>query len=103
MPFEIASGLLFSLLLVAVNLQRSVPMYFVTALVSFCMVSCGESLGIVFNTLIVDGTGFALNITSSLMSIAVIMAGEHFPCSLSILVSEIGTSRCIVYRHARVL
>jgi len=74
-PFEIASGLLFSLLLVAVNLQRTVSMYFIIALVSFCMVSCGESLGIVFNTLIADSTGFALNITSSLMSTTIIMAG----------------------------
>ena len=78
-PFEIASGLLFSLLLIAVNMQRTVSMYFLTALVSFCMVSCGESLGIVFNTLIIDSTGFALNITSSLMSITITMAGEHFP------------------------
>ena len=60
------------------NLQRSVSMYFVIALVSFSMVSCGESLGIVFNTLITDSTGFALNLTSSLMSIAVLMAGEYF-------------------------
>jgi len=78
-PFEIASGLLFSLLLVAVNLQRTVSMYFVIALVSFCIVSCGESLGIVFNTLIFDSTGFALNITSSLISITIMMAGERFP------------------------
>ena len=77
-PFEIASGFLFSLLLVAVNLQRSVTMHFVIALVSFSMVSCGESLGIVFNTLITDSTGFALNITSSLISIAIMMAGEYF-------------------------
>ena len=53
-------------------------MYFLTALVSFCIVSCGESLGIVFNTLIIDSTGFALNITSSLMSIAIMTAGESY-------------------------
>jgi len=74
-PFEIASGLVFSLLLIAVNLQRSVSMYFLNALVSFCIVNCGESLGIVFNTLIVDSTGFAINVTSSVVSIAVMMAG----------------------------
>ena len=49
------------------------------ALVSFCIVNCGESLGIVFNTLIIDSTGFTLNITSSLMSIAMITAGENSP------------------------
>jgi len=74
-PFEIVSGLLFSLLIFAVNLQRTVSMYFLTALVSFCTVSCGESLGIVFNTLIIDSTGFALNITSSLISVAIMSAG----------------------------
>lgn len=76
-PFEIGSGLLFSLLLVAVDLQRTVAMYFLTALVSFCIVNCGESLGIIFNTLITDNTGFAINITSSVISIATMMAGKH--------------------------
>lgn len=78
-PFEIASGLVFSLLLIAVNLQRSMSMYFLNALVSFCIVNCGESLGIIFNTLIVDSTGFAINVTSSVVSIAVMMAGERSP------------------------
>ena len=78
-PFEIASGFLFSLLLIAADLQRTVSMFFLIALVSFSMVSCGESLGIIFNTLIIDGTGFALNITNTLISIGITMAGE---CSL---------------------
>ena len=77
-PFEIASSLLFSLLLVAVDLQRSVSMCFLIALVSFSMVNCGESLGIIFNTLINDSTGFALSITNTLISIGTIMAGERF-------------------------
>ena len=57
-------------------------MYCLITLVSLCMVSCGESLGIVFNTFITDSDGFALNLASSLITIANIMAGEHFLCFL---------------------
>ena len=91
-PFEIASGFLFSLLLVVVNLQRTVSMHFVIVLVSFCLSSCGESVGIIFNTLILDSTGFALNVTSPLLSISVMMAGEYAPCLLSSSISEMGMS-----------
>ena len=66
-------------------------MYCLITLVSFCMVSCGESLGIVFNTFIADSNGFALNLASSFITIANIMAGERFPCSLfSSFGSEVG-------------
>jgi hypothetical protein len=103
-PFEIISSLLFSLLIIAVNLERSVSMLFVITLVSFCMVNCGEALGIIFNTLILDSTGFALNLTSSLMSIAGITAGEHFPVFFfRFRVSEVGISRYLIYRYACVL
>ena len=87
-PFEIASSLLFSLLLVGVNLQRTVSMHLVIVLVSFCLASCGESVGIMFNTLILDSTGFALNITGPLLLISVVMAGEHPLCLLLGLVFE---------------
>ena len=90
-PFEIVSGLLFSLLFLAVDLEGSGSMYCLITLVSFCMVSCGESLGIVFNTFIADSNGFALNLASSFITIANIMAGERFPCSLfSSFGSEVG-------------
>ena len=79
-PFEIASSLLLSLLLVGVNLQRTVSMHLVIVLVSFCLASCGESVGIMFNTLILDTAGFALNITGPLLMISVVMAGEHPLC-----------------------
>jgi hypothetical protein len=42
----------------------------------FCVVSCGESVGIMFNTLF-DHTGFAINITSIIISLAVLMAGIY--------------------------
>lgn len=92
-PFEIGSGFLFALLLLAVNLERTVSMYFLTALTSFCMVSSGESLGIVFNTLVADSAGFALNITSSFISIAIMIAGE---CSLLLLLGHLSEAEDIL-------
>lgn len=87
-PFEVASGLLFSVLLFAVNLQRTVSMYFLTTLVSFCIVNCGESLGIIFNTLIIDSTGLTFNITMSLILIALTMSGQCPPRSSPNLAPE---------------
>ena len=79
-------------------------MYFLMALVSFCMVSCGESFGIVFNTLVTDNNGFALNLASSLITIANVMAGEFFLCFLSSRFgSEIRAFRYLVCRYAWVL
>ena len=92
-PFEIVSGLLFSLLFIAVGLEGSGSMYCLIALVSFCMVSCGESFGIVFNTFITDSNGFALNLASSLITIANVMAGEHhFP---HFIFPRFGTEICV--------
>ena len=83
--------------MVAVDLQRSVTMYFIIALVSFSMVSCGESIGIIFNTLIIDSTGFALNIANTCLSIAIMMAGECFLRLLSVFMSEVDVFRYLVY------
>ncbi|KAJ3999230.1 putative ATP-binding cassette transporter [Lentinula boryana] len=61
-PFEITSALLYSLLSnIVISLKRTIPMYFIITLNCFCIVSCGESLGIIFNTLF-QSTGFALNV-----------------------------------------
>lgn len=75
-PGEVLSSLLFGVLAdLAVGLPRTAEMYFVACLVCFCVVSCGESLGIVFNTLFGSHTGFAVNLTSIFLSVAQIMAG----------------------------
>lgn len=75
-PGEVLSSLLFGVLAdLAVGLPRTAEMYFVACLVCFCVVSCGESLGIVFNTLFGSHTGFAVNLTSVFLSVAQIMAG----------------------------
>ncbi|KAL1616582.1 hypothetical protein SLS54_008317 [Diplodia seriata] len=74
-PFEIVTSLVFAVLAVlAVGLPRTVELFFLMAFNCFCIVSCGESLGIMFNTLF-EHTGFAVNVTSVFLSVAQIMAG----------------------------
>ncbi|CAG8954999.1 hypothetical protein HYFRA_00008688 [Hymenoscyphus fraxineus] len=74
-PFEIGSSLIFAVLVcLAAGLPRTVQMFFVCFFNCFCIVSCGESLGIMFNTIFAH-TGFAINITSLFLSIAQVMSG----------------------------
>jgi ABC-type multidrug transport system permease subunit len=69
-PFETISGLLFAILAdFAVGLPRTAPIFFTIAFNCFCLVSCVESLGILFNTLF-SHTGFAVNVTSIFLSLA---------------------------------
>jgi len=49
-------------------------MYFIIAFNCFCIVNCGESLGIIFNTLF-PNTGFALNVTNVFLSVGTFMGG----------------------------
>ncbi|KJZ78193.1 hypothetical protein HIM_02231 [Hirsutella minnesotensis 3608] len=75
LPFEAVSCLIFGVLSVfAVGLPRTVVMYLVTVFGCFGIVSCGESLGIMFNTLF-GHTGFAVNIMGVFLSVANVMAG----------------------------
>ncbi|KAI6780236.1 putative ABC transporter ATP-binding protein/permease-like protein [Emericellopsis cladophorae] len=74
-PFEIISCLVFGVLgAIAIGLPRTVIMYFVTVFACFGIVSCGESLGIMFNTLL-PHTGFAINVMGIFLSVANTMAG----------------------------
>ncbi|KAF2807683.1 P-loop containing nucleoside triphosphate hydrolase protein [Mytilinidion resinicola] len=74
-PFEIVSSLIFAVLAdLACGLPRTAEVFFVVAYNCFCIVSCGESLGILFNTLFAH-TGFAVNVTSVFLSVAQIMSG----------------------------
>ncbi|KKY31154.1 putative pleiotropic drug resistance protein 1 [Diaporthe ampelina] len=76
LPFEVVSTLVYGVLAdLAVGFPRTAEMYFVCVFVCFGIVSCGESLGIMFNTLFSDHTGFAVTLTSILLSVANIMAG----------------------------
>ena len=75
LPFEIVSCLLFGVLAdFAVGFRRTAEMYFALVFACFGIVSCGESLGIMFNT-IFNHTGFAVNVISILLSVAQIIAG----------------------------
>ncbi|KAK7968912.1 hypothetical protein PG988_007985 [Apiospora saccharicola] len=75
LPLEIVSSLVFGVLAdLAVGFPRTVEMYFVCVFTAFAIVNCGESLGIMFNT-IFNHTGFAVQIISVLLSVAQIMAG----------------------------
>lgn len=74
-PFEVLTGLLWAVLTVlAAGLPRTVSLFFVVAFNSFAIISCGESVGIIFNTL-VSHTGFAVSLTSTVMSLAMVMGG----------------------------
>lgn len=74
-PLEIISSLIFAVLTdLAAGLPRTAQMFFVCAFNCFCIVSCGESLGIMFNTLFAH-TGFAVNLTSVFLSVAQFMSG----------------------------
>lgn len=74
-PFEILSSLIFGALAAyADNLHRSITMFLVSAFNCFCIISCGESLGIMFCTLF-SHVGFAVNLTSVLLSISTILGG----------------------------
>lgn len=75
LPFEIISCLLFGVLAdFAIGFPRTAEMYFALVFACFGIVSCGESLGIMFNT-IFNHTGFAVNVISILLSVAQIIAG----------------------------
>ncbi|PVH97294.1 P-loop containing nucleoside triphosphate hydrolase protein [Periconia macrospinosa] len=74
-PFEIVSSIIFSILAcLACGLERDAPTFFIIAFNAFCIVSCGESLGIAFNTLFTH-TGFSVNCMSVFLSVAQIMGG----------------------------
>jgi ABC-type multidrug transport system ATPase subunit len=80
-PFEIISCIIFSVLAVlACGLQRDASTFFIITFNAFCITSCGESLGIAFNTL-VSHTGFSVNIMSVFLSVAQVMgksSTNHF-------------------------
>ncbi|KAF3035107.1 hypothetical protein E8E12_004207 [Didymella heteroderae] len=74
-PFEIISCFIFAILAVlAVGLKRDAATYFIITFNAFCITSCGESLGIAFNTLF-SHTGFSVNIMSVFLSVAQVMGG----------------------------
>ncbi|KAE8148190.1 P-loop containing nucleoside triphosphate hydrolase protein [Aspergillus avenaceus] len=74
-PFEVASALIFGVLAAyADNLERSATMFLISTFNCFCIISCGESVGIMFCT-VFSHVGFAVNVTSILLSISSVLGG----------------------------
>lgn len=74
-PFEVTSSLIFGVISAyAANLERTALMVFVSAFNCFCIINCGESVGIMFCTLF-SHVGFSVNVTSVLLSISTILGG----------------------------
>ncbi|KAJ5240156.1 ABC-2 type transporter [Penicillium chermesinum] len=74
-PFEIGSAIVFGVLAAfANNLKRTAQMFLISAFNCFCIINCGESIGIMFCT-IFSHIGFAVNVTSTLLSISTILGG----------------------------
>ncbi|KPM43810.1 putative ABC transporter ATP-binding protein/permease [Neonectria ditissima] len=75
LPFEIINSFFFGALAVfAVGLPHTAATFFVTSFACFSGLSCGESLGIMFNTLF-SHTGFAINLMGVFLALANSMAG----------------------------
>ncbi|KAN0070025.1 P-loop containing nucleoside triphosphate hydrolase protein [Elaphomyces granulatus] len=74
-PFEILSSLVFGVLSAyAANLDRTAQMLFISSFNCFCIINCGESVGVVFCTLF-SHAGFSVNVTSVLLSISTVLGG----------------------------
>ena len=74
-PLELVGSILFTCLAVfAAGLPKTVSTFFFMVYNVFCVVSCGESLGIVFLTLF-SHTGLAVSIMSVLMGISMLLGG----------------------------
>lgn len=74
-PMELIASCIFSLLTVfAVGLPRTASMYFLMAYTSFCVVSCGESFGMIFFTMF-SHTGLAVSVMTVVLSISVHLGG----------------------------
>ncbi|KAL7274936.1 hypothetical protein RUND412_002141 [Rhizina undulata] len=74
-PCEVVTSLVFAVFAeLAVGLPRTPELFFVVAFNAFCVTSCGESMGIFFNTLF-QHTGFSVNVMSTVMSVGMFMGG----------------------------
>jgi len=76
LPFNLLSSLIFGVFAAfAINLQRSPFMFVIATVNCFCIISCGESLGIVFCTFFSSHIGLSMHASSALFSIGSTMAG----------------------------
>ncbi|KAF1969489.1 putative ATP-binding cassette transporter, partial [Bimuria novae-zelandiae CBS 107.79] len=74
-PFTTFTSLIFGIISAyAIDFKRAPAMIFILVLCAFCVVACGESLGIIFNRFF-DHTGFALVLACVVLSLGTIMGG----------------------------
>ncbi|KPI40246.1 putative ABC transporter ATP-binding protein/permease [Cyphellophora attinorum] len=74
-PMEIIGALIFSILAVfPTGIHRTATMYFLSTFVAFSVASCGESLGIMFFSM-VNHVGLAINVATVTMSLCINLAG----------------------------
>uniref|UniRef100_A0A0L0NS41 ABC transporter domain-containing protein n=1 Tax=Candidozyma auris TaxID=498019 RepID=A0A0L0NS41_CANAR len=82
LPFEFAPALFFSVLVVfGIGLPREAGMFFAMLLTSTVIINCGDSLGIICNS-VFEHLGLATNILVNLAMVAIFMAGTmslHMP------------------------
>ncbi|ODV58976.1 uncharacterized protein ASCRUDRAFT_38135 [Ascoidea rubescens DSM 1968] len=75
LPFELFSSVIYAVFMVfVIGLPYQVDVFLALVYVSWMIVNCGESLGIIVNT-IFNHVGFAVNVISVFLSIATFMAG----------------------------
>lgn len=74
-PFEICTSVVFGFLAAyAINMKRTIEMALINAFNVLCIVSCGESVGILFNTFF-GHVGFSVQLTSIMLSISTVLGG----------------------------
>lgn len=74
-PFTAVSSIAFGALCYAINLKRTIGFLFISALNCFAIITCGESVGIIFCTLFKSHVGFSVQIMSIVLSVANILGG----------------------------
>jgi hypothetical protein len=76
LPFTIVSSFIFGALTAfVVKLETSFSMFLIASFSCFCIVTCGESLGIIFGTLFSSYAGLPIHICSTFISIGSTMGG----------------------------
>lgn len=75
LPFEILTAMIYAAIgIIVPGIKRDVSIFFAASYITLVIVNCGESIGIVFNTLF-KHEGFAVNIISVILSIGSMMGG----------------------------
>ena len=76
LPLAVISSLIFGVLTpFAIRLKSTAAFAFITAFEAFGLITSGESIGIILCSIFSSQDGFTVNVTSTLLTIAMTMAG----------------------------